>query len=47
MDLLRIPMGPVLVLCYYNEIHNTGFLKVEKVLASGSQFCRVASFLVF
>lgn len=34
-------MEPVLVLCYCNEILTQASSKVEKVLAFGSQFCRV------
>lgn len=41
IDLIRIPMEPVLVLCYCNEILTQASSKVEKVLAFGSQFCRV------
>lgn len=34
-------MEPVSVLCYYDEILTQASSKVEKVLAFGSQFCRV------
>lgn len=40
-DLMRILTESVSVLCYCNEILTWASSKVEKVLAFGSQFCRV------